>query len=107
MPQLTLFDSRETVLADDERGRISYTPRFVDADIAEAWFAELRTGVEWRAERRVMYDREVDVPRLIGQFRLDPPALAESEPFGAARPAPGVTPAAILAALRRVVDRVG
>jgi alkylated DNA repair dioxygenase AlkB len=93
MPQLTLFDSSETLLADDERGRIAYTPRFVDAATAEAWFMELRSGVKWRAERRMMYDREVDVPRLIGHFRLDP--------------APGVTPGAILAAAGRVVDRIG
>jgi alkylated DNA repair dioxygenase AlkB len=93
MPQLTLFDSTETLLADDERGRIAYTPRFVDAGTAQAWFAELRSVVTWRAERRMMYDREVDVPRLIGHFRLDPPA--------------GSTPGAILDAARRVVDSVG
>jgi alkylated DNA repair dioxygenase AlkB len=38
----------------------------------------------------MMYDREVDVPRLIGSFRLDP-ASAD-------------TPEAILAAARRVTD---
>lgn len=90
MAQLTLFDSRETLLADDERGRIAYTPRFIDADTAQAWFAELRSGVRWRAERRTMYDREVDVPRLIGHFRLDP--------------APDSTPGAILDVARRVSD---
>jgi alkylated DNA repair dioxygenase AlkB len=90
MPQLTLFDSSETLLADDERGRIAYTARFVDAATAEGWFAELRTGVNWRAERRMMYDREVDVPRLVGHFRLDP--------------APGLMPSAILDAARRVID---
>jgi alkylated DNA repair dioxygenase AlkB len=90
MPQLTLFDSSETLLADDERGRIAYTPRFVDAATAEGWFADLRSGVKWRVERRMMYDREVDVPRLIGHFRLDP--------------APGLMPGAILDAARRVID---
>jgi alkylated DNA repair dioxygenase AlkB len=93
MPQPTLFDSSETLLADDERGRITYMPRFVDAAIAEAWFAQLRSGVNWRTERRMMYDRDVAVPRLMGHFRLDP--------------APGATPGAILEAARRVVDRVG
>lgn len=88
MSQLTLFDSRDSVLADDERGRIVYTARFVDAATADAWFTELRSGVEWRSERRMMYDREVDVPRLMGHFRLDP--------------APEATPAAILDAARRV-----
>jgi len=52
MPQLTLFDSRETLLTYDERGRIAYIARFVDAATAGAWFAELRSAVEWRGERR-------------------------------------------------------
>jgi alkylated DNA repair dioxygenase AlkB len=93
MSQLTLFESSEQLLADDDRGRIAYTPRFVDAAIAQAWFAELRRSVKWRSERRMMYDREVDVPRLMGHFRLDTPGAA--------------TPAPILDAAQRVSDRVG
>ena len=31
--------------------------------------------MNWRAERQVMCDREVAVPRLIGGFRLDEGAL--------------------------------
>ena len=89
MAQLTLFDSSERLLADDDRGRITYTPGFVDAGTVEAWFAELRAAVQWRAERRVMYDREVDVPRLIGNFRLDEAGAS--------------TPGAILDAAARVV----
>ena len=92
MPQLTLFDSGETLLADDERGRIAYTPRFVDAATAEAWFNELRSSVNWVAERRMMYDREVDVPRLTASFRIEP--------------ASDSTPGPILEAARRVIDRV-
>jgi alkylated DNA repair dioxygenase AlkB len=92
MGQLTLFESAETLLVDDDRGRISYTPRFVDAETAEAWFAEVRGGVSWRAERRMMYDREVDVPRLVAHFGLDP--------------APASTPAAILDAARRVTEKL-
>ena len=88
MSQPTLFDSNETVLTADERGRITYTPRFVDGATAEAWFAELRSGVEWQGQRRVMYEREVDVPRLMGHFRLDP--------------APESTPPAILQAAHLV-----
>jgi alkylated DNA repair dioxygenase AlkB len=71
MPQLTLFDAREQLLADDERGRIEYTRCFVDAATSAAWFTELRRDVSWRAERRQMYDREIEVPRLVGHFRLD------------------------------------
>ena len=76
------------VLADDERGRIAYRPRFIDGGTADAWFDQLRNAVPWRSQRRVMYEREVDVPRLTGHFRLDPPAES--------------TPPAILDAARRV-----
>lgn len=74
-PQLGLFPSSARVLADGARGRIVYTPRVVDAAEARAWWAELRAGVEWKAERRRMYDREVDVPRLTAHFGLADPAL--------------------------------
>jgi alkylated DNA repair dioxygenase AlkB len=91
MSQLTLFET-DGVLADGERGRITYEPRFVVAATAQAWFDELRAAVPWRAERRQMYDREVDVPRLIGHFRLDPPR--------------DVLPEAIRDAAARVVARL-
>jgi alkylated DNA repair dioxygenase AlkB len=78
MSQPTLFDATERMLADDRRGRITYTPGFVDAATAQEWFVELRNGVNWRGERRMMYDREVDVPRLMGHFRLD--RVPESAP---------------------------
>jgi alkylated DNA repair dioxygenase AlkB len=72
MSQLPLFAIfRETELVDDERGRVTYVPGFVSADLAGAWFAELRAGVAWTAQRRRMYDRDVDVPRLLAHFRLD------------------------------------
>jgi alkylated DNA repair dioxygenase AlkB len=65
MSQLPLFASpTETLLVDDTRGRVSYLSGFVPDDVALAWFAELRDGVPWKAQRRHMYDREVDVPRL-------------------------------------------
>jgi alkylated DNA repair dioxygenase AlkB len=92
MSRLPLFDSTDTLLVDDERGRIVYTAGFVDAATAEGWFTELRTAVPWRSERRTMYEREVDVPRLMGHFRLDP--------------APASTPGAILDAARRVSDHL-
>lgn len=92
MSQLALFDSSEIVLADDRRGRIVYTPSLFDAATADAWFTELRRDVVWRALTRPMYDREVEVPRLVSSFRLDPP--------------PTDTPSAILQAGRHVVDRL-
>ena len=95
MGQPTLFDTgvAEVVLTDDERGRVVYLPQFVDAATSSAWFAELRRDVSWRALRRQMYEREVDVPRLIAHFRLDP--------------LPSSLPAAITDASRRVTSKLG
>ena len=81
MAQLTLFDSGERLLADDERGRITYIPAFVDAATAASWLTELRHAVDWRSERRMMYEREVDVPRLMGSYRLDPPQASTPAPI--------------------------
>lgn len=73
MSQMPVFSSAsETVLVDDELGRIAYTPGFLPAEVAGAWFAELRESVRWKTQRRQMYDREVDVPRLLAHFRLAP-----------------------------------
>ena len=73
MSQLSLFpQARQTVLVDDARGRIVYTPDFLSPEVARAWFDEVRRAVAWEAQRRRMYDREVDVPRLVGHFRLEP-----------------------------------
>lgn len=71
VPQLTLFDPGERLLADDDRGKITYIPGFVDPPTADAWFTELRDVVQWRSERRMMYERDVAVPRLMSSYRLD------------------------------------
>ncbi|HMD37433.1 MAG TPA: alpha-ketoglutarate-dependent dioxygenase AlkB [Vicinamibacterales bacterium] len=91
--QPSLFDFPEQLIVDDERGRITYTPRFIDTDTAAAWFVELHDGVSWRSERRMMYDREVDVPRLMSSVRLDPPSPS--------------APPAILEAARRATVAAG
>jgi alkylated DNA repair dioxygenase AlkB len=71
MSQIPLFaQSSETVLVEDARGRIVHTADFVPAATALAWFAELRDTVPWKAQRRRMYDRDVDVPRLMAHFDL-------------------------------------
>jgi alkylated DNA repair dioxygenase AlkB len=87
LTQLSLFEACDGVLVDDERGRITYTSDFVSARDARAWFDELRQVVPWSAERRVMYEREVDVPRLIARYRLEGDAapLPESLRTAAAR----------------------
>jgi alkylated DNA repair dioxygenase AlkB len=71
--QLTLGftppEAKPAALVDDDTGRIVYAPGVVDARTAADWFAALQRGTEWKAERRPMYDRVVDVPRLTAYFR--------------------------------------
>lgn len=94
MSQMPLFArASETVLVEDERGRIVYTPGFLPAETADAWFAELRESVAWQTQRRRMYDREVDVPRLLAHFRLAPEE--------------GCVPDAIRAAAHKVIAVTG
>jgi alkylated DNA repair dioxygenase AlkB len=95
MSQLSLFGSTETVLVDDASGRITYTPQLVSAATANAWFAELHDQVRWKSERRQMYDREVDVPRLTAHFPL------------AIEAPPSTQPPAIAAAARHVMEKTG
>ena len=85
MSQLPLFArANDTVLVDDARGRIVYTPDVVPPDVAGAWFDEVRRSVAWEAQRRWMYDREVDVPRLVGHFPLAPDVARVPEAIRAA-----------------------
>jgi alkylated DNA repair dioxygenase AlkB len=39
---------------------------------ADTLFAELRDAAQWSSERRVMYDREVDTPRLMARAPAHP-----------------------------------
>ena len=94
MSQMPLFaKARETVLVDDQRGRVVYTADVVPAEVARAWFDELRESVDWQAQRRRMYDRDVDVPRLQAHFRLaeDPAPAAIRAAAGRVLAATGVT----------------
>ena len=70
MPQASLFATGPRVLADDARGRIAYDPSFVDPATARSWFDEIRERAPWTSQRRQMYDREVDVPRLTARYAI-------------------------------------
>jgi alkylated DNA repair dioxygenase AlkB len=72
-------------LVDDETGRIVYRRALFDEKQALLWFELLRDHIDWRSERRPMYDRIVDVPRLVASFRLDETGIPE--PIAAMRPA--------------------
>jgi len=57
-------------------------PGFIPASRARDWFDGLVRDVPWQSQRRRMYDRDVDVPRLTASYRLDdesvPGPLAEA-----------------------------
>lgn len=69
--QPALFEPGPLVLAEDPEGGIVYRPGFVESRVAERWFDALRDQVQWQAQRRPMYDRVVDVPRLVASLRWD------------------------------------
>ena len=73
--QPALFDLAEQLLFDDAEGGIRYRPGLIDAARAAAWFEALQRTVAWRALRREMYERVVDVPRLIASYPLLSPDL--------------------------------
>lgn len=76
--QPSLFDPQPHRLIDDAEGGVRHLPGWVDDDQATRWFDELRELVPWQSQRRPMYDRVVDVPRLTAAYRLDDPTLPTS-----------------------------
>jgi alkylated DNA repair dioxygenase AlkB len=74
--QPSLFPGADRDLFDGAHGRVTYTPGFIDAQTAATLFGWLREHVPWRADRRVMYDRELDVPRLHASAAIDAAWLA-------------------------------
>lgn len=70
--QSSLFAPAPQTLVDDAEGGVFYRPAVIDPRRAERWFAALRDGIGWQSMRRPMYDRVVDVPRLVAFHRLDP-----------------------------------
>lgn len=73
--QTSLFDAGPRTLFDDAEGGVRYWPGFIAERQAESWFEFLRDQVPWEARQRPMYDRIVDVPRLVAAYRLDDPQL--------------------------------
>lgn len=71
----SLFNAEPLVLVDDDEGGVRYLPDLIDIDHEQAWFAVLRDNIAWNSERRPMYDRIVDVPRLTAGFALNDAAL--------------------------------
>ncbi|TWT20760.1 alpha-ketoglutarate-dependent dioxygenase AlkB [Luteimonas wenzhouensis] len=72
-----LFAPPVLQLVEDAQGGARYWPSVVDPDTARRWFDALVEGADWRSLRRPMYDRVVDVPRLLASYAIDelPPHL--------------------------------
>lgn len=64
-------------LVHDDQGGIRYWPGAIDPDTAQAWFEALHAQAAWIHLQRPMYDRIVDVPRLLANYAVDalPPEL--------------------------------
>ena len=74
--QLGFFGSDARVLVDDASGSIVYYPEILAPGDAAAIFERLLTAIPWRSERRMMYEREVDVPRLVASAPIDDALVA-------------------------------
>ena len=68
---LDLFAGAMTQLVDDAQGGIRYWPEFLDGALAQEWFATLHAKAAWSHLQRPMYDRVVDVPRLLASYRSE------------------------------------
>ncbi len=85
--QQALFAPEPVTLLHDEEGGICYLPESIPAATAQQWFEESLRNIGWLSRQRMMYDREVAVPRLIATFAREagdlPAPLGEA--FEAAR----------------------
>jgi len=66
-----LFAPAMVQLVDDAEGGIRYWPGAIDPATARAWFDALHARAAWTRLRRPMYDRIVDVPRLLASYAVD------------------------------------
>jgi alkylated DNA repair dioxygenase AlkB len=68
----TLRGARRVVLS--EGAWIEHHPSWLEGH--ERVFEQLRRGTAWQSQRRMMYQREVDVPRLIARAPSEGPTAA-------------------------------
>jgi alkylated DNA repair dioxygenase AlkB len=69
--QHSLFEPMPVSLLNDGEGGIRYLPGIVPMATAEQWFEQTLQSIDWISQQRVMYDREVAVPRLLATFSDD------------------------------------
>ncbi|MDP9647051.1 alpha-ketoglutarate-dependent dioxygenase AlkB [Paraburkholderia caledonica] len=66
--QQGLFAPEPVALFGDSDGGIRYLPDSVPPELAQRWFDEALRNIGWSSYQRMMYEREVLVPRLIATF---------------------------------------
>lgn len=71
MFQQGLFEAEPLSVIQDDEGGIRYVPAAISAQLAQHWFDLLMRNAPWATYRRMMYDREVAVPRLMAAYRDD------------------------------------
>ena len=74
--QLGFFEADSRVIVDDATGSIVYYPNVIAPGDAKRVFEQLLTDIPWKSERRMMYEREVDVPRLVASTRVGDELIA-------------------------------
>ena len=75
--QIGLFGAQPRVYVDDETANIVYYPAVYEADESARLFELLQRTLPWAHETMWMYDRTVDVPRLIARFAPGEPMPQE------------------------------
>ena len=78
---MSLFAAAPLQLVEDAEGGIVCWPQWLPEALAMEWFEALHAGAHWAHQRRPMYDRVVDVPRLLAAY--DTGALPTALPLAA------------------------
>ncbi|RKF50233.1 alpha-ketoglutarate-dependent dioxygenase AlkB [Paraburkholderia fungorum] len=66
--QQGLFAPEPVTLVNDKEGGIRYLPDPIPAITAQQWLEQSLENIGWMSQQRMMYDREVAVPRLLATF---------------------------------------
>lgn len=72
--QCSLFADQAVTLVHDAEGGIVYHPACVPQASGALWLATLLAQTPWRRLQRPMYERVVEVPRLVASVALRDPA---------------------------------
>lgn len=82
MHQDSLFASELQQPIRDVEGGVYYLPGVFDVGECRRLFASMTAHADWSSQRRMMYERLVEVPRRMASYRLDrdalPPLLADA-----------------------------